>query len=66
MSGEPRWLTRLKLDAIHAELLSEHGGAPRLPQLIPFHRNTQHFTATKNSLPQLSLFCRSSVFFTAT
>jgi death on curing protein len=28
MSGEPRWLTRLMLDAIHAELLSEHGGAP--------------------------------------
>jgi len=28
MSGEPRWLTRLMLDAIHAELLMEHGGAP--------------------------------------
>ena len=27
MNGEPRWLTRLVLDAIHAELLLEHGGA---------------------------------------
>jgi death-on-curing protein len=24
---EPRWLTRLMVDAIHAELLLEHGGA---------------------------------------
>jgi death on curing protein len=25
--GEPRWLTRLIVDAIHSELLLEHGGA---------------------------------------
>jgi death on curing protein len=25
---EPTWLTRLMLDTIHSELLSEHGGAP--------------------------------------
>lgn len=25
---EPRWLTRLVVDAIHSELLLEHGGAP--------------------------------------
>ena len=25
---EPRWLTRLLVDVIHSELLSEHGGAP--------------------------------------
>ncbi len=25
--GEPRWLTRLVVDAIHSELLLEHGGA---------------------------------------
>jgi death on curing protein len=25
---EPVWLTRLMLDTIHSELLSEHGGAP--------------------------------------
>jgi death-on-curing protein len=25
---EPIWLTRLMLDTIHSELLSEHGGAP--------------------------------------
>ena len=25
--GEPRWLTRLTVDAIHSELLLEHGGA---------------------------------------
>ena len=26
--GEPRWLTRVIVDAIHSELLLEHGGAP--------------------------------------
>jgi death-on-curing protein len=26
--GEPRWLTRWIVDAIHSELLLEHGGAP--------------------------------------
>jgi death on curing protein len=25
---EPRWLTRLIVDAMHAELIAEHGGAP--------------------------------------
>ena len=25
---EPRWLTRLMIDTMHAELLLEHGGAP--------------------------------------
>jgi death-on-curing protein len=25
---EPRWLTRLMVDAMHSELLREHGGAP--------------------------------------
>lgn len=26
--AEPRWLSRLLVDVIHSELLSEHGGAP--------------------------------------
>ena len=26
--AEPRWLSRLVVDTIHAELLREHGGAP--------------------------------------
>ena len=28
MSAGPRWLTRLVVDTIHAELLEEHGGPP--------------------------------------
>lgn len=30
--AEPRWLSRLIVDVIHAEMLQEHGGAPSVRQ----------------------------------
>ncbi len=54
MSTAPRWLTRLMVDTIHAELLHEHGGSPgvRDEDLIesalarPVHRH--HYEPTRD------------------
>jgi death-on-curing protein len=61
---EPRWLSRLVVDAIHSELLREHGGAPRLRQggedliesALARARN-RLACATESDLPTLAAAC---------